>query len=425
MGRPLVKQLIMIVAAMAFVMSAGLLRAADLALEPAPDLYRIPDGVQTRWASAENWLGEKGKAAQSFRGRKGSPFFELAPGEQKVLAEVKGQAGTVRRIWITIKDRSPEMLRGMKIEMFWDGATEPAVSAPLGDFFCQGLGRMVAFDSALFSSPEGRSFCTTIPMPFRTGMKIVVTNESGKPLTRFFYDVNYTLGDKHDDNVLYFHAYWRRENPTTMQKDFEILPKVTGRGRYLGAVLSVIPNTNRYYRTWWGEGEVKAYIDGDTELPTLAGTGTEDYIGTGWGQGQYACKYFGSLVADEKLFQYAFYRLHIPDPVFFHQDCRVTIQQIGLVMGDDVKLFQKADSEPLYITTEAGTIVAPKDKLGATLRYRYYERQDDWAACAWFYLDKPTNGLPEIAPAKERIAGLAAPPQPKPGFFKRLFGGAI
>lgn len=416
------KQFLFFILFAALSLAVKQLHAAELSIEPAPDLYRHPGGVQTRWASAENWLGEKGRGAQSFRGRKGSPFFELAPGEQKVLAEVKGQSGTVRRIWITIRERSPEMLRAIKIEMFWDGATEPAVSAPLGDFFCQGLGRMVAFDSALFASPEGRSFCATIPMPFRTGMKIVVTNESGKPLTRFFYDVNYTLGDKHGDDALYFHACWRRENPTTLQKDFEILPKVTGRGRYIGTVMSVIPNTKRYYRTWWGEGEVKAYIDGDTELPTLAGTGTEDYIGTGWGQGQYACKYFGCLVADTNDFQYAFYRLHIPDPVWFDNDCRVTIQQIGLVMGDDVKLFQKADSEPLLMTTEAGTIVAPKDKLGTTPRYRYYERQDDWAACAWFYLDKPTNGLPKIAPASERMAGLSAPPMPN--FFKRLFGGA-
>ena len=196
----------------------------------AQSLYTLPDGIETRWASPENPQGEKGKGARTNGGRKGRPAIPIKAGEQVTLAEVRDSSGTIRRIWGTISDRSPAMLRGLKIEMFWDGATKPAVSVPFGDFFGFGLGHMVAFQSALFASPEGRSFNCYVPMPFSKGMKIVLTNESGKDLQLLFYDVDYTLGDKHDANDLYFHAHYRRENPTKLQRDFEILPRVSGKG---------------------------------------------------------------------------------------------------------------------------------------------------------------------------------------------------
>jgi len=223
----------------------------------AQSLYTLPDGVETRWASFENPAGEKGKGGLTNGGRKGRAMMPIKAGEQVTLAEVTGSSGTIRRIWATTSDRSPAVLRGLKIEMFWDGAAKPAVSAPFGDFFGLGLGQMVAFQSALFASPEGKSFNCYIPMPFRTGMKIVVTNESGKDLALFFYDVDYTLGDKHDASVLYFHAHYRSENPTRLQQDFEILPRVVGKGRYVGATLCVQANTKLYRDRWWGEGEVK------------------------------------------------------------------------------------------------------------------------------------------------------------------------
>lgn len=144
-------------------------------------LYVVPDGVETRWASPENPKGEKGKAGQANAGRKGRPCLPLKPRERVVLAEARRTSGTVRRIWMTIGDRSPRMLRGLRLDCYWDGAKRPAVSAPLGDFFGTGLGRMAKFQSALFTSPEGRSFNSFVPMPFRTGMKIVLTNESGVP----------------------------------------------------------------------------------------------------------------------------------------------------------------------------------------------------------------------------------------------------
>lgn len=258
----------------ALVLSAG----SGTLLQAQAPLYDVPAGVQTRWASPENPRGEAGRGARENGGRKGNSAIHLKPGEQATLAEVHGSSGTVRRIWATLNDRSPAMLRGLKIEMFWDEAKKPAVSAPFGDFFGMGLGHMAVLRSALLSSP-GKSFNCAIPMPFRTGMKIVVTNESGKDLELFFYDVEYTLGDPHGKDDLYFHAHFQHQAPTTLQKDFEILPHVEGRGRYLGTSVGVRANRELYGNKWWGEGEVKIYLDGDREFPALVNTGIEDYIG--------------------------------------------------------------------------------------------------------------------------------------------------
>jgi hypothetical protein len=365
---------------------------------PSQTLYDMPSGIETRWASSENLTGEKGKAAQANGGRKGSPTVAVRAGDKRVLASVTNSSGTVRRIWMTFPDRSPKMLRSLRIDIYWDGAKTPAVSAPVGDFFGIGLGRTTAFDSALFSNPEGRSFNSIVPMPFRTGMKIVMTNESGADLNELFYDVDYTLGDRHGPEMLYFHAYYRRENPTTLQHDYEILPKIQGRGRYLGANIGVITDRGTYFNTWWGEGEAKIYLDGDNQFPTLSGTGTEDYIGTAWGQGQYANRYQGSPIADEANGRWAFYRYHIPDPVYFHKDVRVTMQQIG---------YLAEHSRPPIVAAKrqlfrAGPGREPMD----VSKDGKFERSDDWSSCVYFYLDRPENGLPPIDAVEKRIAGL-------------------
>lgn len=161
-------------------------------MNPDP-MYLIPENVQTRWASPENPSAEKGRACFDNDGRKRHPFISLPAGASATLLDLRNTSGTVRRIWITIDDRRPKMLRGFKLEMFWDGAATPAVSVPLGDFFSLGLGRMTTFHSALFSSPEGRSFNCIIPMPFRTGARIVVTNETDVDLNSFYYDVDCRL----------------------------------------------------------------------------------------------------------------------------------------------------------------------------------------------------------------------------------------
>ena len=365
----------------------------------AQSLYTYPDGVETRWASPENPHGEKGQGAPTNAGRKGRAAISLKAGDQVTLAEVRASSGMVRRIWATLNDRSPAMLRGLKIEMFWDGAKTPAVSAPFGDFFGHGLSHMAAFQSALFSSPEGKSFNCYIPMPFKTGMKIVLTNESGKDLQLLFYDVDYTLGDQHDAHTLYFHAHFQRRNPTKLQQDFEILPRTAGKGRYLGATFGVQANKDLYMDNWWGEGEVKIFVDGDTVAPTLVGTGTEDYIGTGWGLDAYANLYQGAPFADNTKMRYSFFRYHVPDPVYFKSDIRVTIQQIGYAS-------ESKTLNPLYTTgtpvyrASAGLVEKEKGSTGL------FERQDDWSSVAYFYLDKPEDGLPPLDSAESRMKGM-------------------
>jgi len=305
---------------------------------------------------------------------------------------------------MTLSDSRPEMLRGVRIEMYWDGAAAPAVSSPLGDFFCHGLGRMTRFENALFSSPEGRSFNCFVPMPFRTGMKIVLTNETDTALSMVFYDIDYTLNDKHGAEMLYFHSVFCRENPTTIQKDFTLLPRVEGRGRFIGANVGVKPDQERYMRSWWGEGEVKVFLDGDTELPTLSGTGTEDYLGTGWGLREYVNAYQGCHVADTDKFAYCFYRFHVPDPVYFGRDVRVTIQQIGC-WDPESRPQMHALGRPVY---RAGEGLVPLDlsPAGEADDFGLFERQDDWSSCVYFYLDRPENNLPPLMPVTERIAGL-------------------
>jgi D-arabinan exo alpha-(1,3)/(1,5)-arabinofuranosidase (non-reducing end) len=363
-------------------------------------LYTFPRDIETRWASPENPAGEKGQAGKANGGRKGSAYFPLAAGEQRVLAEASGTSGTVRRIWVTISDLSPAMLRGLKLDFYWDGAQRPAVSAPFGDFFGMGLGQTVAFQSALFASPQGRSFLCYVPMPFRTGMRLVVTNETDMDLRSFYYDVNYTLGDPHGDDTLYFHAYFNRENPTRLQQDYELLPRLEGQGRFLGVNVGVIVDQQRYGKSWWGEGEVKIFLDDDHELPSLSGTGTEDYIGTGWMMGEYANLYQGCLLADYEHMRYCFYRYHIPDPVYFHRAIRVTIQQIGVILPQDVEGLSK--QEPIY---KAGPGRVELDR-GPLQPFQLFEREDDWSSCSYFYLDKAENGLPALASLEDRTKGL-------------------
>lgn len=362
-------------------------------------LYHHVPNLESRWSSPENFKAGKGYAATSGGGRKGKPSVPIAPGETLTLAESNSHPGTIRRIWATIHRRIPNQLRGLRLDMYWDGASKPAVSVPFGDFFGHTLGRMVTFESALFSSPEGRSFNCLIPMPFRTGMKITLTNETNVTQPHLFFDVDFTLGDDHSDNTLYFHAFWHRQNPTTLLKDFEILPKTPGKGRFLGAHLGVRADTSKYLDTWWGEGEVKAYLDGDSANPTLCGTGTEDYIGTGWGQGRYATAYQGCTLADHPRMQFGFYRLHVPDPIFFHQDIRVTIQQIGWAPQDKLK----------EIAAKGTSLQIGRNPVDLTAPGSLFERQDDWCATAYFYLDKPANDLPPLQHLHDRTAHLLPP----------------
>lgn len=399
--------------------------AALLAASPGAaqdDLYRYRAGEETRWVSPENPTGAKSAGARENRGAKGHAFDTIPVGGTLVLADISG-AGTIDRMWMTIEDRSPEALRGLKLEMFWDGVARPAVSVPLGDFFLHGAGEMVPMETALLASPEGRSFVSYIPMPFRKGARIVVANESLKPVNLIFYDVDYRALRRQPKDALYFHAWWSRERATILGRDFRILPRLRGRGRFLGASVTVLTNPV-YEKTWWGEGEVKIALDGDpSSNPTLVGTGTEDYIGTAWGQGAYVNRYQGAPVATwEGDGRWTFYRFHVPDPVFFGRDIEVSLQVIGGARKAIVLGLQKKGVPLIPVTIDPGS----RDNFRQLLTqdppvplsdpslpdgHTNFYRSDDVAAVAYFYLDRPEGALPPIAPARDRLAGL--PPAKK------------
>ena len=371
------------------------------------DLFHLPKGVVTRWASPENVWATPGKGGKSAHGRKGSPYFFIMPGQAITLAEANGTSGIIRRIWITFHDLSPRMLKQLRLSFYWDGADQPAADVPLGDFFCMGLGRMAAFEGALFASPEGRSFNCFVPMPFKTGMRITVTNDGLGVAGMFFYDIDYTLGDDISDDAPYFHAWYNQQLPTKTRVDYTILARVAGRGRYLGASFGVAMDRARYAQSWGGEGEAKFYLDDDADHPTLCGTGTEDYIGTGWCQGIFSHQYQGCTVADDEKMHLCFYRFHVPDPIYFQSAIRATMQQIGSwnpnlmaffrENGIDIMRSGAAAEEPGALIDTADPFLPPFD---------LFEREDNWSSCCYFYLDTPTHDLPPCPSFRERALSL-------------------
>jgi len=378
----------------------------------AQEAYQWERGRSPRWASFENPNADKGAAAQSNQSAKGHAFDSLKAGESAVLMDYSG-SGIIRRVWLTINDRSPKMLRSLTLMMFWDGAKQPAVLAPLGDFFSVSHGRMCAFQSAFFSNPEGRSFNCIIPMPFHRSARVVLRNDSTKDLTHLFYDIDFEALDQLPTNSLYFHCYWNRELNTKLREDFEILPCVRGRGRFLGVNLGVIANPI-YEGSWWGEGEVKMYLDGDNAHPTLAGTGTEDYAGTAWGLGQFAHVYQGCPVVNATNRMWSIYRFHVPDPVFFSQSLRVTIQTIGGTGRDKVREFLKkglplrpvsVDSKGKFVRLLEPNAPKISDASFPEGWVNFY-REDDYCTTAYFYLDRPVNDLAPLPPVEVRTTKL-------------------
>ncbi len=380
----------------------------------------------TKWFSAENPTGEKGMAGLTNKGAKGTAFFIVQPGSTQTLMDIEG-AGIVQRMWMSGTIATvEEQRRGVILNMYWDGSEKPAVSAPIGDFFGNALGVMRPFDSELFSNPESRSFNFTIPMPYRMGAKIEIVNEASSQVL-FWYDINVQQMTSIPDDAMYFHAHWRREIETELGVDFQILPKVQGTGRFLGTHVGVI-GSEKYLGTWFGEGEVKMFIDGDTTYPTLQGTGTEDYIGTGWGQGVYYGREFGSLVSNKELDLYSFYRYHTSDAVYFQKDCKVTLQQMGSANRKLLRQMKAAGTEfiPVWHLQTHGQQIGnddgkpmehihlldmenvpdvDSDEFLDGLPTNYY-RRDDVSATSYFYLDSPTNTLPPLQSFEVRLQDM-------------------
>lgn len=327
--------------------------------------------IESRSASFENPRGERGKAGSAASylgpGRKGAAWKGIEAGETVVLAEADGP-GMIRHIWMTL-DLQPKFLRGCVIRAYWDGCDLPSVECPIGDFFGIAHGRTNHFFNAVQSMQEGSGLNCYFQMPFAKSMKLTFANESDENLGSLYYSVDYTLGDAFADDSMYFHCAFRRQNPTEMGRDFAILPGRTGNGRFLGCVIGVRTRSPQ----WWGEGEFKVYLDGDKDLPTICGTGTEDYLGSAWGVGEHFALYAGCpyIAVDSHAHWQSlvsFYRFHIADPIYFSRGIRVEMQQMGGGWIPD------------------GTI-------------NLYERSDDWSAAAfWYQADlKPLPPMPEYA----------------------------
>lgn len=375
----------------------------------AQNLYMLPDNFHSSSISSfENLNGMKGEGGKTNQTAKGNAFEDLKSGQSKILLEVEGP-GMIQRMWFTVRDRSPEMMRSIRLRIYWDGEPRPAVDVPFGDFFGYGLSEVVKFETALFSNPEGRSFNCMVPMPFRKAAKVVITNESSRDLPEVFYDIDFVNLDRLEEDALYFHAYWTRQKTSELRADFEFLPEIEGKGRFLGVNIGVNADS-AYGTTWWGEGEVKMYVDNDGEFPTINGTGTEDYIGTAWGMGQFTNLYQGCTVADNSSRKYAFYRFHIPDIIGFHQNFRASIQQIGGGMRDVVRnlLKDNVKLEPVSLATTNGfrrLLDDPKDIFDEDFPDGWvnFYRIDDYSATSYFYLDKPSTGLSELPEVSLRI----------------------
>jgi hypothetical protein len=378
------------------------------------NVYEYTDNIEPRWISFENITGSKGRGGMENNGAKGHPSDIIKAGETKTMLDIEGP-GLINRMWFTISNRTPVMLRGLIFNIYWDNENKPAVSVPFGDFFGVGLGETAIYENALFANPEGRSFNCFARMPFKKAAKIEIVNETDIDLDMIFYDIDLQLLKKWDENYLYFHSFWHRDTATRLAKDFEILPRIEGKGRFLGTNMCI--NANPIYAgCWWGEGEVKIYINGDDEYPTLVGTGTEDYIGTGWGQGKFFNEYTGCLIADSKNLQWAFYRYHIPDPVYFKSDCRVTMQQIGGSSKEAVAKLQKQGVNLIPVTVSEGSVFHHIYDINNTAKldnvdlpdnfWANFYRSDDLVATAYFYLNSPKNDLPGIQPLDIRIWNL-------------------
>jgi hypothetical protein len=347
----------------------------------------IDTTLDARAVSFESPDGGRGSGGRAAGGRKGAPNKLLRADERVVLGDIEGP-GIVRHLWLTVPAAPPEQLRSLVLEVFYDGATEPSISTPVLDFFGAPHGRPIVYESALTSILEGRGFTSYIPMPFRDRIRVELWN--GAPVRQLlYYQIDYTLQPDLPDDLGLLHATFRRENPTTMRRDFVITEGWRGPGRFLGCNVGVrvIDEAD-----WYGEGEVKVYRDGDDELPTICGTGLEDYVGSAWGLGRFHSTYSGAplMVSSRDDRQpmsgnpdlVGFYRWHVLDPIMFEHELTVTIQQIG------AKSFapgQEAALEAYEATNPVAGNGWLRDISPFLLAFGITERVDDYCATAFVY----------------------------------------
>jgi hypothetical protein len=360
------------------------------------DPARIDAGLDCRSISFENPTGARGAGGTAAEGRKGAPNRRIAAGEKVVLADIDGP-GRVRHIWMTFMRAPPEEMRAVVIEMFYDGRTEPSISVPALDFFGLPHGRLVHCVTALTAVQEARGLNAYFPMPFAKHIRIELTN-GGTRAINFYYQVDYTL-ERFADDAGYLHVSFRRENPTTLKRDFVIAQGFEGPGRFLGCVIGVrvLPDD----MIWYGEGEFKFYRDGDGAHPTLCGTGLEDYVGTAWGMGQHSALYQGAplVVAPAangsplppKPDFVGFYRWHLADPIVFEREMKATIQQIGALMVPKGAEHLIETWGARYALAGNGWITGGDLANSPLHGFALAERVDDYCAAAFVYARRPQS----------------------------------
>lgn len=300
--------------------------------------------MKSRSISAENFTGEKGKGGMATEGTgancarelgqgwKVSPSVVIQPGETFTLADIAG-SGMIRHIWIVDNcDRN----RKLVLRAYWDNSEAPSIEVPLCDFFaCAEYQTYSQLTSAVVCVNPKRAFNCYWEMPFYKRCRITLENIYHKPIT-VYYQIDYAVGEL-PKGLCYFHAQFRRVNPLPYKSVYTILDNVRGRGQYVGTYMFWGVNNNG----WWGEGEIKFYLDGDTDFPTICGTGTEDYFcgsynfDIGGSYREYCTPYAGltKVIRPDGLYsanqRFSLYRWHIPDPITFDEDIRVTIQALG------------------------------------------------------------------------------------------------
>jgi hypothetical protein len=335
----------------------------------------------TRSISPENPTGDKGKggmategpgaiaARELGRGWKISPCITIQANSTVSLAEISGP-GAIQHMWLTM---APDLWRRLVLRCNWDGEETPSVEVPLGDFFCNGWGVRCNIASLPVAVNPAGGFNCFWEMPFRQHARITLENLSPEDAHDIFYQITYTLTDFHSERA-YFHAQWRRSNPVKPRETHTLLDGVRGQGHYVGTYLALGSHNN----DWWGEGEIKFYLDGDSEWPTICGTGTEDYFGGAWNfehpKGQYGIfstpfQGMPQVIQPDGLYhsqqRFGLYRWHVMDPIRFQHDLRVTIQDLGYR--------------------------SPLNGEG-----RFFARQDDIASTAFWYQTEPHGPFPPL-----------------------------
>jgi hypothetical protein len=337
--------------------------------------------AQTRSISAENPTGEKGKGGMAIEGKgaiasrelgqgwKVSPCIGIEGKDTVVLADIEGP-GAIQHIWMTVM---PTSWRHLILRFYWDNEGAPSIEVPLGDFFCNGWGVRCDVNSVPIAVNPAGGFNCYWEMPFRNNAHITIENISSDAVNDFFYQIDYTLTDVPEDRA-YFHAQWRRNNPLPYKDVHTLVDGIQGQGHYVGTYIAWGTNNNG----WWGEGEIKFYMDGDKDWPTICGTGTEDYFGGAWCFEQpkgeydnYSTPYLGlpQIIKPDGFYQsqqrFGMYRWHIMDPIRFQQELHVTIQALGWRSS--------LDGKP-----------------------RYLPLQDDIASTVFWYQSEPHTAFPQI-----------------------------